>query len=372
MHEQSNRNAALPDAPGDRDAFERSLLPVTRLSGLVGAALVLVLFPLWSLFDAVLEPALAPRLFQLRWIFMLPIAIAAICVWRGGTRPRPLYLAVFALLTLPALAIAWMIPRVEHLEAYLIGYSLLISAAGALIVLPLRWTVAVLIALLALVVALSWQHPRPAQEMAIIAFFLGTVTVVNSAVAWLMWHVRLTQFRTMGELETRRRETNDLLDQVVRLSNEDDLTGLANRRRFRRELDEVVQIDLPLQAAIIDMDHFKEINDRHGHHVGDAVLVAVAQLLRLEFSDSGTAARLGGDEFGVLLQGEDLASRLVRVQQKVAAGLTADLNGIEAGLSAGIATHTPGESAHDLLRRADQALYRSKNKGSGVCVDGID
>lgn len=360
------------DRVGHR-AFEHSLLPATRAGGLLGAALVLVLFPLWGWFDEVLEPALAPELLRARWIFMVPIAIASLCIWRGRLPQRPLYLAIFAVLVLPELAIAWMIPQVVHLEAYLIGFSLILSGTCALMVLPMRWTLSVMISSLAFVAAMLWLHPRPPRDIAIIVFFVGTITLINGAVAWLLQNMRLTQFRTLRELESQRRETDDLLQQVVRLSNEDDLTGLANRRRFRRELDEAVQTNLPLSAAIIDMDGFKEINDRHGHLVGDATLVKTAQLLRAEFASSGIPARLGGDEFAVLLQlDNDLASRVAKVQRQVATGLGPELGDIATSLSIGVAIHLPGESAQNLLRRADKALYLAKKTRNCLCVDGQD
>ena len=142
-------------------------------------------------------------------------------------------------------------------------------------------------------------------------------------------------------------------------SQKDYLTGLANRRtwdaRLDSEIERALRTDADLSIAIIDLDYFKEINDSHGHEVGDLVLREVSDAWRRLVRSSGDfLGRLGGDEFGLLAPGSDatdivsIAARLVDVGPH---GIT---------YSIGVATWDGEESAEELLRRADRAMYREK------------
>ncbi|KQP35496.1 diguanylate cyclase [Pseudorhodoferax sp. Leaf274] len=163
------------------------------------------------------------------------------------------------------------------------------------------------------------------------------------------------------------------------LATTDPLTGLANRRK----LDEVLQLEFrrvqrgaaPLSLLLVDIDHFKQFNDTHGHHVGDEVLQRVAaEMTRLAQRAGDLAARLGGEEFVLLLPGagaEEAALLAQALRRQVGA---LDLGTAAAGritVSVGVATvdaalqlSEPGE----LLRRADAALYRAKREGRNRVV----
>jgi len=177
-------------------------------------------------------------------------------------------------------------------------------------------------------------------------------------------------------------------EQLTRLATTDALTGLANRRRLLAEMDkELSRADRsgrPLSVLMIDLDHFKDINDRCGHAVGDAVLVAVAArcLARLRAID--LCGRIGGEEFVVLLPEADAEGALTTAER-----LCADLaetpidtacGPLGVTISIGVATHRPrspqaDETVRDdvigrtqtLLQRADDALYRAKASGRN-CV----
>jgi diguanylate cyclase (GGDEF)-like protein len=163
------------------------------------------------------------------------------------------------------------------------------------------------------------------------------------------------------------------------LSIRDELTGLYNRRhlteRLEQESERSRRYGQGFSVALIDIDHFKTINDTHGHGVGDEVLVQFAAILRLQarFIDhvgqapERTLGRFGGEEFMIILPGTSLAGAGVCVERMRAAVAQAPFETSAGALavtfSAGLAEQREGESAEDLLQRADEALYRAKEAG---------
>jgi diguanylate cyclase (GGDEF)-like protein len=154
----------------------------------------------------------------------------------------------------------------------------------------------------------------------------------------------------------------------------DPLTKLANRETFNRSLDRMMKAaetaDTPLSLAMIDIDHFKKINDTHGHPVGDRVLLCMADWLRGAVRGQDVVARYGGEEFAVILgiglkpAEERFTSLLAKI-----AGRSYDYEddgvarSVRFTVSCGLAQLTDGDTAADLVGRADQALYDSKHKG---------
>ncbi len=167
---------------------------------------------------------------------------------------------------------------------------------------------------------------------------------------------------------------NDRLALALRrLAEEDALTGVANRRhveRVGRRLGSDGRLQRPLALVLIDIDHFKRVNDAHGHAGGDAVLRRLAALLRDAAAPlHGTVGRIGGEEFVVLLPGHDIAvaERLAESVRVAAAADATDAIGWT--LSAGIAEATPADADFEaLLRRADDALYAAKRGGRDQVV----
>ena len=157
----------------------------------------------------------------------------------------------------------------------------------------------------------------------------------------------------------------------------DHLTGIGNRRAFfdaaEIEIRRWRRLPRPLSLVLVDADHFKKINDTHGHAVGDAVLRHIARLMGATFRQVDVVARIGGEEFAVLLPSADLASAQ-RVAERLRAALEAQPAPTDAGLvgctvSIGIATmHDGTASVEALLKRADEALYAAKHSGRNrVC-----
>lgn len=170
------------------------------------------------------------------------------------------------------------------------------------------------------------------------------------------------------------REKNQALD---RLSREDPLTGLANRREFdhvlEREISVAARHSRSLCLALIDLDHFKQINDCFGHAAGDKVLIGAAGLLREHFRSSDLVARVGGEEFAVVLSDCSLDDARQRCERLRRAFAGRDWSAIHpqmvATLSGGLVSWQ-GESASRLLARVDGLLYRAKQAGrNGICHD---
>ncbi|QWK22496.1 GGDEF domain-containing protein [Thermus antranikianii] len=148
----------------------------------------------------------------------------------------------------------------------------------------------------------------------------------------------------------------------------DPLTGLRNRRYLdlvlERELFRVRRYRRPLSLLVLDLDNFKQINDTHGHPVGDRVLKALARCLEEHIRQSDRAVRLGGEEFAVLLAETPLAQAVrmaSRLRQAVAALRVSPAEGIS--VSIGVAEARPEDSPLSLLKRADDALYQAKRRG---------
>ncbi|RWL97806.1 GGDEF domain-containing protein [Mesorhizobium sp.] len=157
----------------------------------------------------------------------------------------------------------------------------------------------------------------------------------------------------------------------------DGLTGMQNRRYFddalREYLDEFGRIDKPVGLMILDLDHFKQVNDTHGHDVGDEVLRAVAQCVRGMTRYHDVVARLGGEEFAVVTPNMDaeLLARFAERIRKAIANLSI-LSGnvrLKVTTSVGLAVWDRKESAEDFYRRADRQLYEAKKQGRNrVCA----
>ena len=168
-----------------------------------------------------------------------------------------------------------------------------------------------------------------------------------------------------------------LHDIVQRQAMTDDLTGLVNRRRFIEALDAEIErvrsFGSALTIVLADLDNFKQVNDEFGHHGGDVVLRAFADLIRSHVRDVDVSGRIGGEEFAILLPETDregaarVAERMRRSLNRVPIAIS-DERSIRAASSFGVAELGPEQSGDDLLRAADAALYRAKDEGKNRVV----
>jgi len=160
--------------------------------------------------------------------------------------------------------------------------------------------------------------------------------------------------------------------QLVKLASQDSLTGLPNRRRTAElaiaALSSASTTQTPLTIAIIDMDHFKVINDRCGHATGDHVLQAFAAAGRETLRTTDILGRWGGEEFLLVMPAATLDLALATLERLRSKVLNIPLPpsgvGLQVSLSAGLATYEHDvKSLDDLIARADSALYQAKNQG---------
>ncbi len=174
-------------------------------------------------------------------------------------------------------------------------------------------------------------------------------------------------------LETRQALTRmqEELVETRQMLNEDALTGALNRRgldmTLAREMARAQRQKSRLTLAMLDLDHFKKVNDIHGHEVGDLMLVHFTNLMRSVMRQSDALVRFGGEEFTLILPDTDSRGAhfvLGRLQQLMSrTPLMHEGKKIAATFSAGIATLKIDENGHTLLRRADEAVYAAKKAG---------
>jgi two-component system, cell cycle response regulator len=183
-------------------------------------------------------------------------------------------------------------------------------------------------------------------------------------------HIRISAMLRIKSLTDALEEARAKL---AELADTDPLTGIANRRSFERTLGAESQRALryrhPLSLIIFDIDHFKRVNDTHGHAAGDAVIRAVAQAARDEARNTDSVARIGGEEFAVMLPETDMPGACVfaeRLRVRVSMlSIPCDRSLLRVTISLGSATWAceDGFAAADLLLEADEALYGSKRNG---------
>ena len=332
----------------------------------------MIAFPLWGVFDALVAPDQAKEFVILRLAFTVPL----LGIWLamigppGRRRPELLMLAMMAAIEI---AIALMVVRLDDQHAaYAMGMTLPLFASAFLLVWSWRYTLALAaIGVLALTAATLTAPQTPSSAaLATVAFYVGTASLLAFVAQLHRERLAWREFCSRSELEREQARNLELVDELARLSHEDPLTGLANRRAWdhavSREVESARIQDADLALLLWDIDDLKPVNDELGHAVGDAVLVAAARSL-VEGADPGcTIARLGGDEFAVLCPGLDatgagaLADRLRTSFEHVTEhdpGVPVVTCSIGAAAARGQAC-----AASDLMLRADERLYHAKRK----------
>jgi diguanylate cyclase (GGDEF)-like protein len=180
--------------------------------------------------------------------------------------------------------------------------------------------------------------------------FILIPAIATLALAFARMALALTQAKNIGQERL--------------LARTDELTGLPNRRRLVSEIDSFIEKEGAL--LLLDLDGFKPINDVHGHETGDKVLQQVALRFERALPHGALLARLGGDEFGVLYEGGHESAVEVALALRATLSYPFHINNqeIQLGVSIGVAKNTGDK---DLLVRADNAMYKAKREGLGVC-----
>jgi diguanylate cyclase (GGDEF)-like protein len=171
---------------------------------------------------------------------------------------------------------------------------------------------------------------------------------------------------------------NKLIEELKMMSILDPLTGLSNRRYFTREFaDELARIgrnNTPLALIFLDLDHFKKVNDTHGHRMGDEILRLTASHLRTHCRPYDIPARWGGEEFIILLPDstEKMAAAFAERLRLDFTGKMSPKVPITVTVSIGVTGFQPGDTLENFVDRADKALYHAKRTGRNKVVSWSD
>lgn len=174
-----------------------------------------------------------------------------------------------------------------------------------------------------------------------------------------------------NKLSEKNRQLEESLRQIEALARHDSLTGVLNHRSvialLESELQRSARTSQPFCFVMVDLDHFKSVNDRYGHPVGDMVLKRVCDIAAGSLRATDVIGRLGGEEFAVILTGTALAEGMHTIERLRQAVAAYDWESVAPGLavtfSAGVAEYAPADSVQTINKRADEALYRAKGAG---------
>jgi diguanylate cyclase (GGDEF)-like protein len=346
---------------------ERHLAPAIRRLALTALAVVLAI----AVGDAFQPGPARPFILALRGVMLSSAAALLVSTYRsrraGRWSSRLAWAAgVFGTAEAALLAVAGSAYRDLH-EVGMI-FTLALSLAG----LRLRFPhAAALAASLDLAFMGSWLvgGVERGDLLVRIALLIGG-SAIGVLIAYERDFTRRRHFLEVLALQQKGARLRRLTEQLRNLSLSDELTGLPNRRELEGRLSAALAASTrqhtPTVVAMIDLDQFKQINDRLGHAAGDAVLRRVAAILGRSVRAGDTVCRVGGDEFCVLMPATSLVEAMRVVNRSLARLRSITMSaGPAVGFSAGCAESRPEESIPALLSRADAALYRAKAAGRG-------
>lgn len=228
----------------------------------------------------------------------------------------------------------------------------------------------------------DWQNNEQVLRFKIAPYFwqktsfklFVLVAVLFAAYAiykYRLYHYKRIEIELTEKVEQQMHDLQTQADAFAHLANHDQLTQLPNRRAFDMWLSEnfnqFQRDNKTLSIAIMDIDHFKLINDNFSHLIGDKVICEIARLLRMNFPDEGYAARWGGEEFTLLFpyKNAEEAARLCEIIRLEIAGYDFSelADSLSVTVSFGVADNAQVTDYDRLLAHADNALYNAKNNG---------
>lgn len=333
------------------------------------AAIVLVFVPIYHLMDVFIDDTPTDLLWIHAFWRMPPLllAIAALVAYLGNARYSS-YKAILRVLTFSVMAMVLGMfsadlvhesgdPSLMARGIIICTFAIsLVSLSGARELLAIFG--------LPFLAAVAWiadqsidLQPLTSQLIDVLmALFIALV------ISEVFFRIRRHQYELQGELEQQART--------------DALTGLANRRVFEdrlgKEMARSKRHGDPLSIVLGDLDHFKGVNDSFGHEVGDRLLHEVSRILQETLREEDLAVRWGGEEFLLMLPATNLDSAFEvaeRIRSRIADGpIPCDGQNVPVTISFGVAQLARDESIHQLIRRADDAMYRAKSEGRNrVC-----
>jgi len=372
--------------PAREAAYREALLPETvgqlRIALLILAAIYLLLA--FVDYHALGSSPAFTLLLTLRASFALAcLGLAFVCGWRPrlALRSLPLNL-VLGLLVVSALLLLPLRP--QTLDSQLAAVMALTFTLYLLVPQRVPWMLAWALLLgLGYLALLSQLRLVPPSRLPLLALALAVVNGVGLLSALRLARLHRRQFAALqAERDANRRmqeenETRRRLEGELRyLAQTDSLTGVHNRRWFlelaRQELLHAQRRHSPLSICLIDLDHFKLVNDSLGHAVGDEVLAQVSRLCRKELRACDVLGRLGGEEFGIAMPDTPPEAAFwvaERLRSRIESTRFGQNAGLKLSATLGISAVRVGENdLEGALLRADQALYRGKREGRNRVV----
>ncbi|WP_299935010.1 GGDEF domain-containing protein [uncultured Nitratireductor sp.] len=259
--------------------------------------------------------------------------------------------------------------RFHKAESAFFVFILLVLGAGALLAYAywlLRFDISI--------------FPAPQDLKSFIQILFVTGVLLATAIIFgifFIYPLIRTQVREEGKLRAMTETLSARSESLQHAALTDSLTGMQNRRFFddalREYLQEFRRIEKPVGLMVLDLDHFKQVNDTHGHDVGDDVLREVARCLKDLTRYHDVVARMGGEEFAVVapnMNNESLVKLAERIRRAVSQLLIEASNvNIRVTISVGLSIWDGRESAEEFYRRADKMLYEAKRLGRNrVCA----
>jgi diguanylate cyclase (GGDEF)-like protein len=228
------------------------------------------------------------------------------------------------------------------------------------------------------VIAPLWWQSGPLRLALILALALGVVMAWRWSVHLLVRQKRHLEEAVQRRTEDLEKEKSELMyarEQMRHYAEHDDLTGLWNHRiileRLRQEVDRSRREGTPLSVILVDLDHFKNVNDTYGHPAGDLVLKEVGTIFQKAVRSYDWVGRYGGEEFLLILPGSNFAGARIRAEQLRTAVQAASIydggQAIPITASFGVASGHPA-NYEVLIHTADVALYRAKDNGRNCAV----
>lgn len=326
---------------------------------------------------ATLPPHQAHPLHLVAWLDLVTMAFfAVLLLFRkylvpeaklGQLTPTLLALVCLLMAGLWSYLAQWFMPSVTlyALGCCFVGTLLLIRPAATLLIYGLSFA------------AMYWalgQSPVTGLLLATERLYAGFASALGVVLSLVLWHRFATAELLRIKVQAQRQQLEMQNHQLQNMAMLDALTGLLNRRAFEMQAEQAIsrarRDGTCLAALMLDLDHFKHINDQYGHPAGDAVIKLTADVLVASVRDTDLVARVGGEEFMVLLPGTSPQAALEvaeKIRQRVEHTRQA-LNSTEhiyVSTSVGVACSAAGKvcSFEELYAQADQALYEAKRLG---------
>ena len=359
-----------------RAEYARKSLPQVRFSLLMAT----LLYSAFGLLDGSIVPDVQQTAWIIRYGIFCPFALGAFGLSFSHHFVHKQQAILVLLGLLAAAGILAIIVLARPPGSYLYYAGLLMTCSAILTFMRLRFAIATPTAWLVVAMyeaAALTLTETPMEIVTSNSFFLVGLNVIGMTACYAMERYARTDFIDRARIEEKSRQIDDLRRQAEFLSRHDYLTSLPNRRYFYEILGEhsiqYVEGYRLCSVIMVDIDHFKHINDRHGHRVGDVALREVAHSLRLGVRSGDLVCRYGGEEFLVFLP-ETGATEAAHVAERIRAQLAeaaipTGRSSIRLTVSAGVATADNAlEKIDRLIERADAALYRSKQLGRNRVV----